>query len=131
MIWLLTACWLRDIEIDTGEPRDCEERFQVYEDADGDGLGNAAVFALVCEDKDGFVLDDTDCDDTDAAIGACESDADTDADSDTDTDTDADSDSDTDADSDADTDADTDADSDADTDSDTDTDPGPDTGTPG
>ena len=35
-----------------------------YQDADSDGFGNSAVFQDACAQPAGFVLDDTDCDDT-------------------------------------------------------------------
>jgi large repetitive protein len=38
-----------------------------YEDADGDGHGDAASTAVACEAPSGWVADDDDCDDTDAA----------------------------------------------------------------
>ena len=38
-----------------------------FEDADGDGFGNAAESAEACEHSDGWVDDDTDCDDTHAS----------------------------------------------------------------
>ncbi|MFH1465234.1 MAG: MopE-related protein [Pseudomonadota bacterium] len=45
-----------------------------YADADGDGYGDATVVAFGCTAPSGFVADDTDCDDTDAAVnpGAAE-----------------------------------------------------------
>jgi uncharacterized delta-60 repeat protein len=39
-----------------------------YQDADSDGYGNAAVSQNVCAQPAGYVLDNTDCDDTDAAL---------------------------------------------------------------
>jgi hypothetical protein len=46
-----------------------------YEDDDGDTYGNASSTALACNQPSDYVSDDTDCDDTDAAInpGASES----------------------------------------------------------
>lgn len=41
-----------------------------FEDADSDGLGNDAVSVLACAAPVGFVSGSTDCDDTDAAVGA-------------------------------------------------------------
>ena len=39
-----------------------------YEDADGDGYGDASSSRLVCEADSGWVLDDDDCDDGDAGV---------------------------------------------------------------
>lgn len=39
-----------------------------YEDADGDGFGNATSFVTACSPVAGYVTDDSDCDDTDAGI---------------------------------------------------------------
>jgi hypothetical protein len=39
-----------------------------YQDLDGDGYGNPDVFIKTCETRDGYVTDNTDCDDTDAEI---------------------------------------------------------------
>jgi hypothetical protein len=39
-----------------------------YADADGDGYGNAAVTQLVCAQPTGYVLDNTDCNDSDPAM---------------------------------------------------------------
>jgi MYXO-CTERM domain-containing protein len=39
-----------------------------YQDADGDGFGNPAVFIESCSPPDGYVEDNSDCDDTDAEV---------------------------------------------------------------
>lgn len=39
-----------------------------YQDADGDGYGNPAVTQKACTQPADYVLDDTDCDDTEATI---------------------------------------------------------------
>ncbi|MDG1479042.1 MAG: MopE-related protein [Myxococcota bacterium] len=39
-----------------------------YDDADGDGFGDASSSVVSCEAPSGYLTDDTDCDDTDAAI---------------------------------------------------------------
>ncbi len=46
-----------------------------YQDADGDGYGNAAVSITACTAPAGYVADNTDCDDTNASVypGAVES----------------------------------------------------------
>ena len=41
---------------------------QSFEDADGDNYGNIFVDSLSCDIPDGFVLNDSDCDDTDPNI---------------------------------------------------------------
>ena len=62
----LTGCFP---EIEVPPPADCAERTTVFEDADGDGFGNAGVVALVCEPRSGFVDNALDCDDSDAHKG--------------------------------------------------------------
>jgi len=42
-----------------------------YQDADEDGLGNVAVEFFACTQPHGYVGNASDCDDTDAASGAC------------------------------------------------------------
>jgi hypothetical protein len=39
-----------------------------YADADGDGFGDAEVSQMACEGPDGYVSNDTDCDDTDETV---------------------------------------------------------------
>src|SRR6056297_1674208 len=39
-----------------------------YADADGDGFGDASVPTEACSPPDGFVADNTDCDDTQASV---------------------------------------------------------------
>ena len=39
-----------------------------YADSDGDTYGDAATSALTCDVPDGYVADDTDCDDTESAV---------------------------------------------------------------
>ncbi len=60
-----------------GVDRDCDgevdeadsvDVITVYEDADGDGFGNPQSTADACGAGDGWVLDDTDCDDTNDAV---------------------------------------------------------------
>lgn len=58
---LLTACG-QDLD-----PCPLRDQRPYYEDADGDGFGNRERYILACEAFPGFVIDPTDCDDTDAA----------------------------------------------------------------
>ncbi len=51
-----------DGEIDEGVQN------QYFADADGDGFGDPAVSQMACEAPAGYVSDNTDCDDTDAAV---------------------------------------------------------------
>ena len=55
-----------------------------YEDADGDGYGNASSSEIACDAASGYTADDTDCDDMDGATypGAAETCDDVDADCD-------------------------------------------------
>ncbi|MEO6166154.1 MAG: MopE-related protein [Chitinophagales bacterium] len=39
-----------------------------YQDADGDGFGNASMNVLTCDIPAGYILNNTDCDDTDASV---------------------------------------------------------------
>lgn len=41
---------------------------QFYADADGDGFGNAGVMLTACTQPEGYVIDNTDCDDANVAI---------------------------------------------------------------
>lgn len=41
----------------------CDDPFERFADADGDGVGDAAVSVMVCEEVEGFVADAGDCDD--------------------------------------------------------------------
>jgi len=45
-----------------------DEKPVFYRDADGDGYGNPGNFKELCSNPGGYVLDDTDCDDTDSSI---------------------------------------------------------------
>ena len=63
-------------EVCNGEDDDCDgavdeddalDALTWYLDLDGDGYGNAAVTYVTCYQPDGYVLDDTDCDDVDPA----------------------------------------------------------------
>lgn len=47
---------------------DEELRTQFYEDADGDGYGNSQITTKACSQPSGYVTNNTDCDDTNAAI---------------------------------------------------------------
>jgi len=59
---LLISCGKDDCE---EEMNNCTEQ-SWYEDADGDGFGNADITQLSCDSPEGFVSDNTDFNDTDA-----------------------------------------------------------------
>jgi subtilisin-like proprotein convertase family protein len=68
-VWTLTV---EDLYEDAGVLNDWSLRFPstpitLYADTDGDGFGNAAVTAQTCGTLAGYVSDNTDCDDTNAA----------------------------------------------------------------
>ena len=98
-----------------------------YRDGDGDGFGTSEETTEACLPPDGFVVDETDCDDSNEEINpdaeeilydGIDNDCDGEVDEGEGPDGDADGDSDADTDADADGDADVDADSDADADAD-------------
>ena len=63
-------------EVCDGEDNDCDgevdeeanDASSFFEDADGDGFGDAGVSISTCTTPSGYVTDSTDCDDTDAAV---------------------------------------------------------------
>ncbi|RMF72389.1 MAG: hypothetical protein D6744_16920 [Planctomycetota bacterium] len=60
-------------ELCDGKDNDCDgqidEEIPVwYKDADGDGYGDPAVTTEDCDQPDGYVVDNTDCDDSDATV---------------------------------------------------------------
>jgi len=58
-----------DTLIDSLDPSlDTTTSLTYYKDADGDGFGDAGTSLSACEPPTGYVLDDTDCDDTDKTI---------------------------------------------------------------
>ena len=61
----ITASLLLPIACQEDDPL---EKFTVYQDLDGDGFGNPLVSKEVVKEEDGYVNDNTDCDDTDAGI---------------------------------------------------------------
>lgn len=60
------------------DPEDCQDKISFYQDADGDGYGNAGVSLLRCVQPEGYVPDAGDCNDQDSTIhpGAIEIDDD-------------------------------------------------------
>ncbi|MGB0639495.1 MAG: putative metal-binding motif-containing protein [Myxococcota bacterium] len=50
------------------DPSDSTDALTWYADADGDGYGDEDSTALACDISDGWVADNTDCDDEDAAV---------------------------------------------------------------
>ena len=67
---LLLGCETIDPIYDDSENRACDPRTTWYADSDADGFGNAASVYLGCDQPAGFVPDNTDCDDADAARAA-------------------------------------------------------------
>ena len=59
-------CNFRDDNCDGMADNDVEEPFTFFQDADRDGFGNADVTVQTCVAPDGYVADNTDCDDTNA-----------------------------------------------------------------
>ena len=57
-----------DNDCDDAADEDALDALTWHEDGDGDGYGEASVSAEACEAPDGFVADDTDCDDEEAAV---------------------------------------------------------------
>ena len=61
-------------EVCDGADNDCDDLIDedlavtLYPDADGDGYGDGAAGALVCPGEEGYVEDDTDCDDEDGEV---------------------------------------------------------------
>lgn len=53
---------------DTGTPVACDPRVVLYQDADGDGFGDASHVYIGCETPTGFVENATDCNDADATL---------------------------------------------------------------
>ncbi|MFH1462791.1 MAG: putative metal-binding motif-containing protein [Pseudomonadota bacterium] len=71
------GAWPGADEVCDGDDEDCDGVIDEddavdaptwYADADGDGYGDAASTAVACAAPSGFVADDTDCDDTAAAV---------------------------------------------------------------
>ncbi len=71
---LLFACDAVQERLDAleGTADACETRAVVHPDADGDGRGDADTVYVGCTPPEGWIADGTDCDDADAAIGACD-----------------------------------------------------------
>jgi len=44
------------------------DSFTWYQDSDGDSYGDASSYVVVCDQPEGYVADDTDCDDGDASV---------------------------------------------------------------
>jgi hypothetical protein len=53
---------------DETDEEDAEDASTFFEDADGDGFGDVASFAIACDPPTSFVDDATDCDDSDDAV---------------------------------------------------------------
>lgn len=53
---------------DTGEESDCAEPVVLYADVDGDGFGDSSMSNTSCESGSGWVLDNSDCDDSDSSV---------------------------------------------------------------
>lgn len=84
MWWILTALMACDLDIDLGTDvpeAACDPRLPFWRDADADGYGDPSALTLDCAAPDGWVDNDDDCDDTSAAVQACDSGIDSGADS--------------------------------------------------
>jgi len=57
-----------NVDPDNLNPEITSEKTMWYRDADGDGFGDPEVYIETCMVRDGYVADNTDCDDADAAI---------------------------------------------------------------
>ncbi len=73
-LFALLACALQErLEALDGEPQACAQRVTVHPDADGDGLGDSRSAYVGCSPPAGWIADGTDCDDSDATLGGCDS----------------------------------------------------------
>lgn len=61
-------CNGRDDDCDGAVDEDVDLRFRWFRDDDGDGFGDAEVSAETCAQLEGFVADNTDCDDGRASV---------------------------------------------------------------
>ena len=62
------TCNATDDDCDSTVDEDATDAASWYDDSDEDGYGDAAVITAACEQPDGAVSDDQDCDDGDAAV---------------------------------------------------------------
>ena len=74
------VCDAIDNDCDGEVDEEAVDMISFFTDADGDGFGDSAAGVMACEEADGIVADDTDCDDTNETVNpgaqeVCDADA--------------------------------------------------------
>ena len=67
-LWLMMGCQGLTPYEESSEPRDCTSPPTFYLDQDGDGFGTLSRQMASCTAPEGYVLDHSDCDDTDPMV---------------------------------------------------------------